>query len=304
MALAANSKDFKETNGIVEYKGLIYVPRDHILRERILYAHHDTPLAGHPGHHKTAELIQCNYWWPGLPGHVTKYVRACEICQRTKPRVGPWAAPLHPHHPPPEPWHTVSCDIIGPLPESHRFDAILVLVESLTKLVIAIPTSSTLSAEGAARLYRDRVFPCYGLFKKFISDRGPQFVSQFTTRLHKALGIEANPSTASHPQTDGQTERQNAEIEKYLRAWINEHQDDWSEWLPMAEFAINNRVASATGVSPFFLNHGRHPHMHTSPTSQKTRQSSIRTIRYRSQNWPLLLSTSPPTIVDATPGLQ
>jgi hypothetical protein len=233
------------------------------------------PLAGHPGRHKTAELIQRNYWWPGLPGHVTKYVKACEVCQRTKPRVGPLAAPLHPHDPPPDPWHTVSCDIIGPLPESNGFDAILVLVESLTKLVIAIPTSSTLSAEGAARLYRDRVFPRYGLFKKFISDRGPQFVSQFTTALHKALGIEANPSTAYHPQTDGQTERQNAEIEKYLRAWINERQDDWSEWLPMAEFAINNRVASATGVSPFFLNHGRHPHMHIAPARASRNESAL-----------------------------
>src|SRR5262249_50836078 len=151
-------KDYKETNGVIEYKGLVYVPRDRSLRERILYAHHDTPLAGHPGRHKTAELIQRNYWWPGLPGHVAKYVRACETCQRTKPRVGPMSAPLRPNKPPTEPWEIISADIIGPLPASQGYNAIFVVVDRLTKMVLAIPTSNEQTAEGMARIFRDHVF--------------------------------------------------------------------------------------------------------------------------------------------------
>ena len=81
-------KDYEDTNGIITYKGLIYVPHNQLLRERILYAHHDTPLAGHPGCSKTVELIQRTYWWPGLSGYAARYVRACEVCQHTKPRVG------------------------------------------------------------------------------------------------------------------------------------------------------------------------------------------------------------------------
>lgn len=73
------------------------------------------------------------------------------------------------------------------------------------------------------------------------------------------IQVEANPSTAYHPQTDGQTERINAKLEKYLRAFINAGQTDWTEWLPIAEFAINNRVSRATGASPFQLNYGRDP---------------------------------------------
>ena len=77
--------------------------------------------------------------------------------------------------------------------------------------------------------------------------------------LYRLLGIEGNYTTAWHPQTNGQTERVNQEIEHYLRLYINYHQSDWHEWLPMAEFAFNDRIHSATKVSPFYAEYGRHP---------------------------------------------
>ena len=73
---------------------------------------------------------------------------------------------------------------------------------------------------------------------------------------------ENNPSTAYHPQTDGQTERINQDLEQYLRIYINHHQDDWVEWLSLAEFAYNNRKHASTGLSPFFVNKGHHPRVH------------------------------------------
>jgi len=71
------------------------------------------------------------------------------------------------------------------------------------------------------------------------------------------MEIEGNPSTAFHPQTDRQTERINHELEKYLWAFTKSNQTDWSEWVGVATFALNNPVASATGYSPFYLNHRR-----------------------------------------------
>ncbi|EJD38860.1 DNA/RNA polymerase [Auricularia subglabra TFB-10046 SS5] len=251
-SLASKHKDFVETNGIVKYKGRVYVPRDSRLRERIVRAFHDTPVAGHPGRHGTRELIERHYWWSSITAFVRRYVDGCDICQRVKPRHGPLAVPLYPNDPPARPWEVVSVDIIGPLPESHGYNTILVVVDRHTKLVIACPTHVTLTSEGAARLYLNHVFKRFGLPMKWISDRGPQFISSFARDLHKLLGPEATPSTAYHPQTDGQTERENAKIEKYLWAWGNTRQDDWSKWLPLAEFAINNRVSSATGSSSFF----------------------------------------------------
>ena len=77
--------------------------------------------------------------------------------------------------------------------------------------------------------------------------------------FYTMIGVKANPSTAFHPQTDGQTERVNQEIEVYLRAYVDHLQDDWAEWLSTAEFALNNREHSATKQTPFFLEYGRHP---------------------------------------------
>ena len=261
----ARDRDFQESDGIVTYRGMVYVPRNDDLRARIVRAHHDTALAGHPGERATRHAVMRNFWWPSMGRYIAQYVKACDVCQRTKPRHGALAAPLHPHASPDHPWQIASADLIGPLPEAQGYNAILVVADRGTKQYIIAPTNVTVTSEGVARLYRDHVFRRVGLFEKLISDRGPQFASQFAKDIYKLLGVEANQSTAYHPQTDGQTERGNIEIEKYLRQWVNARQDDWPEWLAMAEFAINNRVSTATGQTPFFLNLGRHPRMGFEP---------------------------------------
>jgi hypothetical protein len=77
--------------------------------------------------------------------------------------------------------------------------------------------------------------------------------------LYGLLEIEGNPSTVYHPQTDGQTERVNQEVEKYLQMFVRHQQDDWADWLLLVEFSYNNMVNEATGFTPFYLNHRRHP---------------------------------------------
>jgi hypothetical protein len=66
-------------------------------------------------------------------------------------------------------------------------------------------------------------------------------------------------STAFHPETDGQTERANQTMEQYLRAFVSYQQDDWSQWLPMAEFAANNQHSETTQTTPFLAYTGYHP---------------------------------------------
>ena len=75
----------------------------------------------------------------------------------------------------------------------------------------------------------------------------------------ETLGVKRKLSTAFHPETDGQTERVNQSLEQYLRSFCNYDQDNWSQLLPMAEFAYNNSITSATGMSPFFANYGFNP---------------------------------------------
>ena len=90
-------------------------------------------------------------------------------------------------------------------------------------------------------------------------DRGPQFAVELTRELNKMLGIETKLSMTYHPQTDRQTERTNQELEQYLRIYVNHRQNNWVEWLAIAEFAFNNKVHTAIKSSPFQINYGREP---------------------------------------------
>ena len=80
-------------------------------------------------------------------------------------------------------------------------------------------------------------------------------------KLNKILGIESKISTAFHPQTDGQTERINQELEQYLRMFIDYRQEQWPDWLGIAEFAYNNKVYLSTKTSLFKTNYRQNPRM-------------------------------------------
>ena len=71
------------------------------------------------------------------------------------------------------------------------------------------------------------------------------------------LGIKTKLSMAFHPQTDGQTECMNQELEQYLQFFVDYRQKDWPEWLALAEFAVNNKVHSTTKIFPFMSNYSR-----------------------------------------------
>ena len=97
------------------------------------------------------------------------------------------------------------------------------------------------------------------------SDRGSEFVSHFFRSLGTALGMKLHFTSGYHPEGDGQTEQVNQTLEQYLRAYCNYQQDNWSELLPLAEFAYNNAPSETTGVSPFFANKGYHPNLAIHP---------------------------------------
>jgi hypothetical protein len=78
------------------------------------------------------------------------------------------------------------------------------------------------------------------------------------------LNIKQNISTAYHPQTDGQSERANAQLEQYLHIYGNAEQDDWVELLPMVQYVHNLWVNMSTGYMPFDLLIGHTPTMNVS----------------------------------------
>jgi Integrase zinc binding domain/Integrase core domain len=197
---------------VLFFKGKNYIPRDDDLRRDITKLFHDHETAGHPGELETFNAIQHHYWWPGLQTFVKNYVKGCGACQKFKID----RRPSKPAFLPTEgakstrPFANCSMDLITNLPLSKGFDSILVIVDQgLTKGVIPVPCTKTITSEGVAKLLLENLYKQFGLPDKIISDRGPQFASKAFVELMKLLGIKSALSTAYHPQTDGTTERVN-----------------------------------------------------------------------------------------------
>ena len=108
-------------------------------------------------------------------------------------------------------------------------------------------------------MFLENIVRRYGLPNKIISDRDPRFTSRFVQELCRTLGIQQNISSAYHPRTDGQSERNNQWVETYLRFFTNHQQTDWAAHLPLAKFAHNNWRNETTKNTPFFLLMGYHP---------------------------------------------
>jgi transposase InsO family protein len=207
--------------------------------------------------------------------YIGVYVKTCDLCNRTKVQHRRPFGELHPSETPDAPWEVISVDFIVELPESHSYDAIMCVVDSLTKRVHFIPMHTTINVEGTALLLLTEVWKHHGTPQAVVSDRGPQFVAAFVHKLYKLLGINLATSTAYHPQTDGQTKRVNQELEGYLRIFTSQQQDDWDGLLPLGKFSHNNHIHSSTQQTPFMVDTGRHPHMGFEPQQPRSKLESV-----------------------------
>ena len=236
------------------------VPDDKKLRSWVLHDCHDALSAGHQGFEKTYALAKSKFYWPNMDTTIKRYVETCNNCQRTKSVTTASQDVLHPLSVPPEIWYSVSMDFITDLPKTASgFDAILVVVDRLSKMIHLIPADTHDTAQDSAKRFLAVIYRYHGLPKDIVSDRDPKFTSIFWRTLSDALGIKLSMSTAYHPQADGQTERTNRTVEQYLRHYVNHQQNDWDELLIHAEYAYNNAVHSSTGLTPFEFCSGRKP---------------------------------------------
>jgi len=185
--------------------------------------------------------------------YIRQYISTCDLCLRTKPIRQAPVGELHPLRILDSRWNTLSVDFVMELPFSSGHDTVMTVVDSVSKQVYFILTHTIVTVEGAAKLFLHQVWKLYSLPKCIILDCGPQFIACFTRELYCLLGIKLASSTAWHPQTDGQMERVNQELDQYLQLFVNERQDDWYNLLPMAEFQHNNHIHSATQQPPFLL---------------------------------------------------
>jgi len=167
------STEWSEDNGVLQFRGKIYVPQDADLRRRVVSLCHDTKVAGHPRRWKTLELVSRDYWWPQMSRYIGQYVGTCDLCLRTKLIRQAPVGELHPLRIPDSRWDTLSVDFVVELPLSSGYDAVMTVVDSVSKRAHFIPTHMTVTAEGAARLFLHQVWKLHGLLTCVVSDRGP-----------------------------------------------------------------------------------------------------------------------------------
>jgi IS30 family transposase len=115
-------------------------------------------------------------------------------------------------------WEEISMDFIVSLPKTQSgYDSIWVIVDCLSKVAHFIPVKTTYKGSKLAELYIARIVCLHEVPKKIVSDRGTQFTSKFWEKVHKSMDTKLNFSSAYHPQTDGQTERINQILQRYVK---------------------------------------------------------------------------------------
>jgi hypothetical protein len=244
----------QDQKGLLRYNGSVFIPQDKAVRDEIIRTNHDDPQGGHFGRTRTTDAICRKYYWRGMVKDIREYVKTCDVCQRNKTYRHKAYGVLEPLPTPKRPFETITLDFITGLPPSRWhgkvYDAILVIVDAYTKWSIYIPCRKDMDAPEFAETFLERICGNFGMPKNIVSDRGSIFTSKFWSSLCFYLGAKRRLSTAFHPQTDGQTERQNQTLEHYLRCYTNFEQDDWTRWLPLAQYTYNHSRHASTGVSP------------------------------------------------------
>jgi hypothetical protein len=165
------------------------------------------------------------FFWASMKRNVVHFVAKCLECQQVKADHHHPAGLLQPHDVPMSKWEVISMDfVVGLSLTSHKDNAILVIIDKLTKSAHVIPVRDTYDVADVTCVFRSEVICLHELPKKINSNRESRFTSRFWTSLQSALGTQLNFSTAYHPKTDGKTERVNQVMEDMLRMYVMDNQ--------------------------------------------------------------------------------
>ena len=246
-----------DKQGLLRKAGKVYVPKIAPLRQELLRRNHDDPAAGHFGKNRTIEVLKRKYAWPEVYKDSKEYVETCDVCQRHKSKRHQPYGKLEPIQVPvpDQALKHWSMDFIVGLPPSSKrcgtaANALLVLIDRFTKLGIYVAVKDTINAPELAEVFCREVVLKFGTPVSLITDRGSLFTSSYWSEFCYGMKIKRKLSTAFHPQTDGQTERLNQELECYLRIYCNYEQNDWANLVEEAAFAYNARPHSSLGCTP------------------------------------------------------
>ncbi|KAL0149332.1 hypothetical protein M9458_055370 [Cirrhinus mrigala] len=191
------------------------------------------------------------FWWPSLRSDTIAFVKNCVICNISKSSKQLPAGLLQPLPIPQRPWSHIAIDFVTDLPLSNGYTTILTVIDRFSKSCRLIPLPKLPTALETVEALCEFVFRFYGLPDDIVSDRGSQFTSRVWTAFFKCLNVSISLTSGYHPESNGQTERLNQEITRFLRSYCHHNQSDWSKFLFWAEYAQNSLHKPSTGLTPF-----------------------------------------------------
>ncbi|KAK9032806.1 hypothetical protein V6N11_017849 [Hibiscus sabdariffa] len=206
--LQGKQGDWSFSKGIIRFQNRVYVGEGSDLRNQIITILQDSPLGGHSGIQATYQRI-CSYFF--------------------------WQVPK-------QAWEFLTMDFIEGLPQSLKYNCILVIINKFTKYAHFIALTHPYTVVHVAKSYLDQVYKLHSQPLVIISDRDKCFTSIFWKELMKQLGTTPLFSTAYHPETDGQSKRLNQCLEQYLRSFCFLKPKDWAKWLSQAEWWYNKTI--------------------------------------------------------------
>jgi transposase InsO family protein len=222
---------FSLDNDLIRHKGRIWIGNNTELQQKLFAAFHSSSLGGHSGAPVTTKRIARLFSWPGMTKQIKTWVQSCQVCQQAKPERVKYPGLLKPLPVPFRPWQSIALDFVEGLPQSGKYNCLLVVVDRFSKYGHFIPLSHPYTASTVASLFVRHIYKLHSLPKSIVSDRDPVFTSHFWQQLFKEIGTELKMSTPYHPATDGQTERVNQCVETYLRCFVHSCPKKWSQWI-------------------------------------------------------------------------
>ncbi|KMQ92146.1 integrase core domain protein [Lasius niger] len=210
---------------------------------------HDSSSRGHFGDNKTLVKIRKRFYWATCKQDVEQWCKICKVCVSKNGPLGKGKSPLQIYNVG-APFERLQMDIFGPLPTTTSGNrCLLVIIDCFTKWVEAFPLKN-IKARMVAEVFVRQIISRHRVSLKVHADQGKNFESKLFAELMNLFGIRKTRTTALHPQSDGQVERQHQTIINYLAKYISKNQKDWDRWVLMFLLAYRFSKHEITSVTP------------------------------------------------------